>query len=128
VLSGSTLYGTAVLGGVWGRGTVFKVNTDGTGFVALHGFSTIPDLHPNNTDGAEPYAALVLVSNTLYGTASTGGTGANGTLFSVNAEGSNFQTLYSFTQNEFPFNINNDGASPFGPLILSRACPKSAVF
>src|SRR2546427_146852 len=36
VLSGNTLYGTAGYGGTSGIGTVFKLNTDGTGFTNLH--------------------------------------------------------------------------------------------
>ena len=64
VLSGNTLYGTAGRGGSSDAGTVFKVNTDGTGFTNLHIFS-------DGSEGAEPQetAGLVLSSNTLYGTA-----------------------------------------------------------
>ena len=36
VLSGNTLYGTAYGGGSAGNGTVFAVNTNGTGFTNLH--------------------------------------------------------------------------------------------
>src|SRR4029077_8452548 len=39
VLSGETLYGTAAGGGSAGEGTVFKINTDGTGFTNLHNFT-----------------------------------------------------------------------------------------
>src|SRR5205814_109594 len=35
-VSGDTLYGTAWNGGPAANGTVFKVNTDGTGFTNLH--------------------------------------------------------------------------------------------
>src|SRR6266478_5688774 len=35
ILSGNTLYGTAAYGGSPGYGTVFAVNTDGTGFTTL---------------------------------------------------------------------------------------------
>src|SRR5947208_2442806 len=38
-LSGNTLYGAAAYGGSSGNGTVFAVNTDGTGFTNLHGFT-----------------------------------------------------------------------------------------
>ncbi|HYV32041.1 MAG TPA: hypothetical protein VEO53_13170, partial [Candidatus Binatia bacterium] len=34
-----------------------------------------------NRDGANPYAGLILLSNTLYGTASAGGIEGNGTVF-----------------------------------------------
>src|SRR5882672_5985583 len=39
ILSSNTLYGTADEGGDWGNGTVFAVNTDGTGFTNLHIFT-----------------------------------------------------------------------------------------
>jgi hypothetical protein len=52
---------------------VFAVNTNGTGFMTLHNFSS-------GSDGAWPEAGLILSGNTLYGTASTGGISANGTV------------------------------------------------
>src|SRR5262245_59218288 len=38
-LSGDTLYGTAFYGGGSSAGTIFAVNTDGTGFTTLHSFT-----------------------------------------------------------------------------------------
>src|SRR6266478_10019022 len=73
VVLGNTLYGTATYGGSSGNGTVFKVNTDGTGFTNLHSFTTNSDPLYTNSDGALPYAGLVLAGNTLYGTAEGGG-------------------------------------------------------
>ena len=93
VLNGNTLYGVARLGlyspyGA-GEGTLFSVNTDGTGFTNLVGFA--------GTNGAYP-TGLVCQSNTLYGT--TGGGGAYGygygTIYSLAANGTNFTVLHSF--------------------------------
>ena len=39
IASGNTLYGTAQGGGTSGWGTVFAVNTNGTGFTTLHNFT-----------------------------------------------------------------------------------------
>jgi len=39
VLNGGTLYGTTASGGL-GCGTVFKVNTDGTGYIVLKNFAS----------------------------------------------------------------------------------------
>src|SRR6185369_524371 len=61
ILSGNTLYGMARDGGSSGNGTVFAVNTDGSGFAVLHTFT--------NIDGAHPETGLILSGNTLYGTA-----------------------------------------------------------
>src|ERR1035437_9573885 len=74
ILSGNTLFGTAYGGGS-GAGTVFAINTDGTGFTPLHSFT--------GSDGANPRAGLILSGNTLSGTAYSGGNLAQGTVFSL---------------------------------------------
>ena len=50
VLSGTTLYGTTALGGSNNYGTVFEVNSDGSGYAVLHSFT--------GSDGANPSAGL----------------------------------------------------------------------
>src|SRR6266404_421095 len=102
--SGNTLYGTAQQGGSGGNGTVFAVNTDGTGFTNLHTFTY-------SSDGAYPNG-LILSGNTLYGTAGGGGSGIHGTVFKVNTDGTGFTNLHSF-------NPNSDGGYPAAGLILS---------
>ena len=122
VLSGNALYGTTLLGGSSGNGTVFKLNIDGTGFTNLHNFTTTPG-YPGpytNSDGANPSAGLILAGNTLYGTTGSGGGSGRGTIFTINTDGSGFTNLYSFTATSpYPSYINGDGASPYGGLILS---------
>src|SRR5258708_2875177 len=67
--SGNTLYGTAARSGN-NAGTVFAVNTDGTGFTTLHSFTAASSSYPyRNSDGAFPHG-LVLSGSSLYGTAS----------------------------------------------------------
>jgi len=109
ILSGNTLYGTAQWYGPSAAGTVFKVNTDGTGFTPLHIFTAAPN--SINSDGAGP-TDLVLSGNTLYGTASSGGSSGWGTVFAVNTDGTDFTILYSFT-------AGSDGQGPYAGLILS---------
>lgn len=122
ILVGNTLYGTATMGGSSGNGTVFSVNTDGKNFTVLHDFMNSPE------DGAAPWGGLVLGGNTLYGTTMDGGTSGNGTVFSINTDGSGFTILHSFSAttetnyipgNEgYPLYINTDGTVPHGDLIL----------
>lgn len=115
VLSGKTLYGTAINGGDNGSGTVFSINTNGTGFTILHAFDTLN--FQTNQDGANPYAGLVLSGSMLYGTAYYGGTNGSGTVFSVNTNGTGFKVLHTFA----PLNsrTNLDGANPYAGLVLS---------
>jgi uncharacterized repeat protein (TIGR03803 family) len=106
VVSGNQLFGTADVGGVWGAGTLFALNTDGSNFTVLHSFT---GLYP---DGSGPNSPLTLSSNTLYGTAYFGGDPGSGSVFSVNTDGSDFETIYNFTGLD-------DGSSPLGGVILS---------
>jgi uncharacterized repeat protein (TIGR03803 family) len=112
VLAGNTLYGTTESGGSSGNGTVFAVNTNGTGFTTLYSFTPIVASTGANTDGAEPTAGLVLSDNTLYGTTSGGGTSGEGVVFAVNIDGSGFTNLHSLNQ-------TTDGGDPFAGVILS---------
>ncbi len=112
ILSGKTLYGTADIGGSSGRGTVFAINTDGTGFTNLHSFTAISGFPiETNSNGADPYAGVILSGNTLYGTAERGGSSGYGTVFRINTDGTDFTNLHSF--------INSDGINPQSELILS---------
>src|SRR5438552_1420912 len=111
-LSGNTLYGTTTGGGSSGKGTVFAVNTDGTGFTNLHNF--------NNVSGSD--SRLVLSGSTLYGTTGQGGLNNRGTVFAVDTDGTAFATIHSFTQsttNSSGIFTNADGADPVGDLIFS---------
>jgi uncharacterized repeat protein (TIGR03803 family) len=100
VESGGTLFGTTILGGgTYANGTVFKLNTDGSGFAVLHSFSGLQE-------GAVPSVGLVISGDTLYGT-----TGTISTVFKVKVDGSGFGTLYHF-------NGLRDGDTP-GQLTLS---------
>ena len=81
LLVGSTLYGTTVSGGADGDGTIFAINTDGTGYRVLYSFTG------SGGDGSEPFAALTLAGSTLYGTTVSGGTSDDGTIFSIGTNG-----------------------------------------
>jgi len=79
ILSDGVLYGTTKYGGNGGSGTVFRLNTNGTGFAALYSFTTTDVVTGTNRDGAHPVSGLILAGGVLYGTASAGGTAGNGT-------------------------------------------------
>jgi uncharacterized repeat protein (TIGR03803 family) len=97
------LYGTTTAGGTGGVGTVFRLNTDGTGFVVLLNLDA-------STTGYYPYGRLLQgTDGTLYGTAEAGGNGNAGTIFALNPDGTGFSVLYNFD--------TSTGAYPYGGLI-----------
>jgi uncharacterized repeat protein (TIGR03803 family) len=115
MLSGSTLYGTTLLGGNRtpggdssvdnGLGTVFKLNTDGTGYTVLNSFTV-------STDGTFPQAELTLSGSTLYGTTYSGGTSNSGTVFKLTVDGTGYTVLHNFA-------ASTDGAFPQARLAVS---------
>jgi uncharacterized repeat protein (TIGR03803 family) len=123
ILSGNMLYGTTKSGGANGSGTVFALNTDGTGFVTLHTFNRfsfdVNVLSSTNSDGAEPQAGLAASGGTLYGTTFMAGANGWGTVFAINTNGTGFTTLHSFnggaTASMTP---NTDGGNPAATLLL----------
>lgn len=105
-LSGSTLYGMTVEGGV-GRGVVFRLNTDGTGYTNLHKFVGGPG------DGSMPYGSLTLADGRLHGMAMRGGASDLGTLFRIDTDGTGYTHLHVFAGGP------GDGAYPMGDLLPS---------
>lgn len=108
------LYGTTSYGGAnynscymsFGCGTAFKLTLSGT-LTTLHSFS--------GSDGANPYAGLVWMNGSLYGTTLNGGASpslGSGTVFKVTPEGA-FTMLYSFCSQTGC----TDGANPYATLV-----------
>jgi uncharacterized repeat protein (TIGR03803 family) len=99
------LYGTTVVGGASGYGTVFKLDTTGKETV-LHSFSGA------GGDGAFPWAGVVRDGQgNLYGTTVGGGVSGLGTVFKVDTTGKE-TVLHSFTGTVV------DGAQPMTGLVL----------
>jgi uncharacterized repeat protein (TIGR03803 family) len=74
-----------------GKGVVYRLNPDGSGFTVLRTFRGYPN------DGSEPTAALLLGSDgMLYGTTAGGGAHDGGTVFRLNRDGSGYTVLRSF--------------------------------
>lgn len=85
------LYGTTYAGGTSNLGTVFGVNTDGTGYAVLHNFT-------GTTDGQNPNAGLTEgTDGALYGTTYFANTSTRGTVFKINKNGSGYSILHAFT-------------------------------
>jgi len=98
------LYGTTAGGGsgASGGGVVFKIDPTGKNRIVLCRFGA-------SASGSNPYAELVAMNNTLYGTTTYGGRAGVGTVFSISPSG-RVRTLYSFMNNA------NDGFRPVARL------------
>lgn len=111
------LYGVAPSGGEFGGGTVFTLNTDGTGLAVLHAFtavtyvSSVPlGIFPfSNSDGNKPTGLMLGLDGNLYGTTSQGGTNGFGAIFRLGCDGSGFTNLHSF--------VASDGENPQGGIV-----------
>jgi uncharacterized repeat protein (TIGR03803 family) len=114
IQSGSTLYGMTT--GLRPsdadpsnfRGTIFRIEEDGTGFQTLHAFDAF-----GISDGAFPYGSLTQSGATLYGMTQAGGSGPSGggTIFRIQTDGAGFEVIHTF---EDP-----DGLNPYGSLLVS---------
>ena len=103
VQSGNVLFGTTYSGGDSDKGTVFRLNTDGSGYSVL--------IHFDGTNGARPSAGLVVSDGVLYGTTTIGGNFASGIVFRVNVNGTGYSVLTHFN--------GPNGAKPQAGLTLS---------
>jgi uncharacterized repeat protein (TIGR03803 family) len=101
-------YGTTVVGGLYGNGTVFKLDTATNEETVLYSFTGVFG------DGKDPLAGLVRDANgNLYGTTYEGGVYNHGMVFKLDATGKE-TVLHSFN--------GKGGTTPFyGDLVLDKA-------
>ncbi|PYK93132.1 MAG: hypothetical protein DME36_10760 [Verrucomicrobia bacterium] len=113
--SAGNLYGTSVLGGDFGGGTVFQLTPSGDSWIhtVLYSFS-------GGADGGEPYKGVTLdTEGNLYGTAVTGGAGSCeggcGVAYKLtNSAGTWTQTvIHAFTGGD-------DGSGPGAGLTIDK--------
>ena len=121
-----SLYGTTEYGGSGGnttapfsgQGTIYKLNTDGTGYSVLHSFTT-NSVYLGTPDGQYPSAGLVQAADgTLFGTTLNGGYLATsspgsgyGTAYRINTNGTSYSVIFFFGEG------GGVGVNPFGGLI-----------
>ena len=106
--SDGALYGTTRNGGTNFGGTVFRLNSDGSGYSVLHHFGGI------DHDGGASDAKLVEGSDgAIYGTTPFGGTNGGGSVFKLNRDGSAYSVLHSF---DCPGCVSGEGYYPLAGL------------
>ena len=98
------LYGAALSGGDSDNGTLFRLAPNGSGFTTLHSFA-------GDTDGSEPLSPPCAgADGRLYGTVFGGGASQSGTAYVMNADGTQFAVLASFSDDA-------GGGLPGGALL-----------
>ncbi len=103
-VSGNNLYVTTDVASDY----FFSVfESDGEGDLTLAG----PANPSTGSGGYNPLGAMFVSGSTLYGTGSQGSSDADGCVFAVNTDGSDFIVLHTFE--------GSDGSGPPGGLILS---------
>jgi uncharacterized repeat protein (TIGR03803 family) len=109
--SNGNLYGTTILGGAYGSGTIFELTPAGT-------LSTLYNVCPESgcPDGNYLYAALIQAKDgDLYGIMQVGGANGSGTIFKITLSGT-LTTLYSFCSQP----ACTDGQYPAAALVQAR--------
>ena len=102
------LYGTTRFGGNSNYGTLFKIRTDGSAFTNIVHFGSA-------VAGSVPSSAVLIGSDgKLYGMTAGGGALVQGTIFSVNPDGTQYVQLYSFGGTGAESSLL--GSNPFGKL------------
>ncbi|HEU5125236.1 MAG TPA: choice-of-anchor tandem repeat GloVer-containing protein [Verrucomicrobiae bacterium] len=92
-----------------GKGKIFKLNPDGTGFEVIHDFGA------RKHDGVGPRWGLVEGRDGyLYSTCQKGGPKEGGIIFKVRKNGADYRILRSFGKNI------TDSREPIGPLLKGR--------
>jgi len=105
-------------GGSCGYGTAFELTPTGSGYTmtVLYNFCS----QPNCTDGANPYASLIVdASGNLYGTTYNGGANGGGTVFKLTPSGNGYteNVLYNFCSRSQGDAACTDGSNPYAGLI-----------
>lgn len=91
------LYGVASHGGVHDGGVAFRLREDGSNFAVLHEFDKYDLETPEAPSGTRPTLLMVASDNNLYGTTRKGGEHNQGMAFRMRLEGSDYETLHSFS-------------------------------
>jgi uncharacterized repeat protein (TIGR03803 family) len=108
--SDGMLYGTTVMGGTNGQGTLYRMSADGTGYQMLYHFSSGFGNAYNN-QGANPTQRLIEGKDgALYGVTYSGGRSNNGVVFKFTKGG-------SYTMLKWFGNAATEGANPSSPLL-----------
>ena len=122
-----TLYGTTQ-GGANGSGTIYSLDPSSGTEKVLYAFCG----QENCSDGGQPYAGLLAIKGTLYGTTGYGGAYFAGAVFAVDAETGTETVLHSFgsgTDGQIPMDrLSNINRSLYGTTHAGGSYGYGTVF
>ena len=101
VSDGTYLYGMTQYGGTNNTGVIFKIKSDGTGYVKLLDFTGL--------NGSYPWGSLIYDGTFLYGMTQRGGISQDGTIFKIKPDGTGYFKILDFA--------NTNANMPYGSLI-----------
>ncbi len=112
ILNGTTLYGVTLSGGVFNRGGVFSIETDGSGYTIIYNL-------PYENSAA---MSISLGGSTFFLTTTYG-------IYSVELDGSGYTTLHEFIDEEMPEGAPfRDGQMLYGMTARGGIDPDSGLF
>jgi uncharacterized repeat protein (TIGR03803 family) len=123
ILSGGTLFGTSIAGGLLNLGCIFSIDTDGTGFTDMHDFI--------GANGAVSASTLALSGTTLLGMTAEGGAHDSGCIFSIQTNGGDYKDLYDFNSAGYGPQINSltiEGEMIYGIVPLGGTSGDGGLF
>lgn len=119
ISDGTFLYGMAVFGASNSKGNVFKIKTDGSGYLKLLDFDGV-------SNGQTPLGSLILVGNSLYGMTASGGANNIGVIFkqdknnpTVDIKENMLSSGFSVFPNPFSSNLTIQSKINFDNVSLS---------
>jgi uncharacterized repeat protein (TIGR03803 family) len=102
IYDGAFLYGTTGSGGIDNGGTIFKIKTDGSGYVKTYDFTGV--------NPSKPYGSPILYGGLLFGMTWSAGVNDYGTIYKVMTDGTGYVKLLDFTGGA-------NGSHPYGSLF-----------
>ncbi len=123
----SFLFGMTTDYGLNGRGTIFKIKTDGTGYVKLLDNDV-------GTNGPNPEGTPLVIGLSVYGVKSGLGAGAApfppGTVYKINTDGTGYSKLFSFDieGNNPTGSLYSDGTFQYGMTSKGGTLDYGTIF
>ncbi len=118
---GNQYFGTTKLGGIHGKGVLYRINLDGTGFAKLKDFTV-------GEGGQEESTSLLASGDFLFGVLQNGEHGDK--LYSIDSTGENFRILFKFSESlgYDPRLHFIDGTTIYGTCYNANSPSQGTVF